>query len=57
MVLISVENIKIHEENTRQSNEIIRTIREKVNGLISKIKQEESKLIQNAQEFHNSEHK
>ncbi|CAF1474333.1 unnamed protein product [Adineta ricciae] len=57
LIAKEVENIKIHEENVRQSNEIIRTIREKVNGLISKIKQEENKLIQNAQEFHNSEHK
>ncbi|CAF1336094.1 unnamed protein product [Adineta ricciae] len=57
LIAKEVESIKIHEENVRQSNEIIRTIREKVNGLISTIKQEENKLIQNAQEYHNSEHK
>ena len=50
-----VENIKIHEENVRHSNDIGNTIREKVIELIEKIKQEEKKLLFNVQEFNNTE--
>ncbi|UJR23775.1 hypothetical protein I4U23_026751 [Adineta vaga] len=57
LIAKEVENIKIHEENIRQSNDIIRTIQEKVIELIEKIKQEESKLLLNVREFHNSEQK
>ncbi len=54
-VFFLVENIKNHEENVRQSNDIANTIREKVIELIDKIKQEEKKLIHNIQEFNNTE--
>jgi len=50
-----VENIKNHEENVRNSNEIANTIRKKVTDLIERIKQEEKKLLNNVQEFGNAE--
>jgi hypothetical protein len=50
-----VENLKKHEENVRHSNEIGNTIRDKVNEIITKIKQEEKKLIDNIYEFNNTE--
>lgn len=52
---IEAENIKNHEENVRRSNDIATIIRNKVTDLIEKIKQEESKLLHNVQEFSNSE--
>ena len=55
--LILVENLKKHEENVRHSNEIGNTIRDKVNDIITKIKQEEKKLIDNIYEFNNTEQK
>ncbi len=50
-----MENLKKHEENVRHSNEIGNTIRDKVNEIITKIKQEEKKLIDNIYEFNNTE--
>jgi hypothetical protein len=52
---ILVQNLKQHEENVRHSNEIGKTIRAKVSEMISEIKQEEKKLIDNIQEFNNTE--
>jgi 23S rRNA G2445 N2-methylase RlmL len=53
--IFSVENIKNHEENVRRSNDIANTIRDKVADLIEKIKQEETKLLNNVQQFSASE--
>lgn len=50
-----MENIKNHEENVRNSNEIANIIRKKVTDLIERIKQEEAKLLNNVQEFGNAE--
>jgi hypothetical protein len=50
-----VENIKNHEENVRRSNDIADVIRNKVTDLIGKIKQEETKLLHNVQEFSKTE--
>lgn len=52
---IEGENIKNHQENVRRSNEIANVIRSKVTDLIEKIKKEEAKLLNNVQEFSNSE--
>ena len=53
--MIVAENIKNHEENVRRSDEIADVIRNKVATLIEKIKQEETKLIHNVEEFRNAE--
>ena len=50
-----VRNIETHQTNVHHSNEIVNVIREKVNELIGKIKEEEKKLLENVQEFTNSE--
>ena len=55
MSLIEDENIKNHQENVRRSHEIANTIRNKVADLIEKIKKEETKLLNNVQEFSNAE--
>lgn len=56
IILFSVvANIENHQLNVRHSNEIVNIIREKVIGLITKIKEEERKLLENIQEFTNSE--
>lgn len=50
-----VENIKNHEENVQRSHDIAQLIRDKVTDLIERIRQEETKLLHNVQEFGNSE--
>ncbi|CAF1093594.1 unnamed protein product [Adineta steineri] len=55
LIAKEVENIKIHEENVRHSNEIIHTIKDKVTELIDRIKQEENKLLDIVNEFHSTE--
>ncbi|CAF1498579.1 unnamed protein product, partial [Adineta ricciae] len=55
LIAKEAENIKNHEENVRRSDEIADVIRNKVATLIEKIKQEETKLIHNVEEFRNAE--
>ncbi|CAF1503942.1 unnamed protein product [Adineta steineri] len=55
LIAKEAENIKNHEDNVRRSKDIANVIRNKVTDLIEKIKQEETKLLHNVQEFSNSE--
>lgn len=50
-----MENIRNHEENIRHANDIGDIIRNKVKDLIEKIKQDEKKLLENVQEFNQTE--
>ncbi|CAF3698261.1 unnamed protein product [Rotaria sordida] len=57
LIAKEVENIKNHEENVCRSDDIANVIRNKVADLIEKIKQEETKLLHNVQEFSKAEQK